>query len=249
MKAKKLISLLIVALLCLQLGVIVASAAGPLGSVIIRVETAESDLPVTVYKLHFSAVADTAGSLNADFAGTGILPADMLDQSANADNASILCAYAKANGISGSAVVTDVDGEARFSSLNEGIYLVWPDDENELTFLPYLVYMPTVIVGEEVWAVLSVPKVAPKPAPPVPVPPGPGDDPVIPGAPTVDPSLPSLPGAEPVPSPTPAAPGESQIPQTGINRTPALLLLVFGLMFTAGGGVILIRSKGGEADD
>ena len=259
MKVKKLINLLIVVLIFLHLGSIAAFAEATPGSIIIRVETAEDDLPVPGYKLHFSFVADPEGYLNADFEDAGILPADMLNKSANADNASTLCAHAKANGISGSTVVTDMSGEVRFSNLAEGIYLIWPSVENELIFLPYLIYMPTDIGGEEFWEVLSIPKVAPKPTPPAPEPPGTDPDPIIPVPPYVDPVIPPIPGGDPVPSPvpgvdpepgqTPETPSDPQIPQTGIDRTPALILFIFGLMFTACGVVIIVQSKGSEEDD
>lgn len=257
MRFKKLISLLLAAVLCFCISALSVHAAIQLGSITIRVETLEENEPVPGYKLRISSVADPEGWLDVDFAPAGITPSKMLDEQSNPENAAKLVAYAKANGISGYLAVCDSNGEVYFDGLDAGIYMVWPDEDNELTFSPYLIFVPTVIKYIDFWDILSVPKVGrklppgPGPGPggviPLPTPtPDPGDDPSIP---TVGPG-----GSDPFyPEPGPGgegpAPDTPEIPQTGINRMPAHLLLLAGLAFTTLGIVTVIRGKGWKEDE
>lgn len=278
MKRKKLIAVLVLLLLCMQIGTFAAFDDVMLGSVLIRVETLEGDIPVPGYTLHFVSVADPEGYLDYDFTDANISPEAMLDERNNSKNAEKLASFAKKHGISGEFVITDSKGEVFFNYLDAGIFLVWPGEENELTFNPYLIYVPMVINGNEYWNVISIPKVgtvpedpdppAPPPGPgviPVPTPtptPTPGTEPTptptpTPGTeptptptptPEITPTPSTSPDTEPTPTPTPTPPTPDkpvtpQLPQTGINRLPAMLLLGFGIAFAAIGVVLIVREK------
>ena len=282
-RSKRIINSVIIVLICLCSALPCVVSGISLGSITIIVEKLIDDTPVPGYKIHFSSVADPEGYLDYEFEGVGISPADMLNEQLNAENAQKLHKFAVDNSITGELAVCDSYGKVVFKNLDAGIFMVWPDEDNELSFLPYLIYLPTVINGNSIWDITSVPKVGEEPAPvpaPTPAPtltptpkPTTPSGPVIPGidpspspstsplpthTPDIEPTPTSSPGVEPTPTPTPTPaptpgtevkPDKPQIPQTGINRLPALLLLAFGIGFVVVGTVIIVRAKGSAGND
>ena len=254
MKIRKPISFILICILLLALGSAALAAGTPTGSITVRVETLDGDIPIPGYRLHFVRVAGYDGVLTADFAGAGISAETMLDQSANAKNAEKLLPLAS----EGEALVCDDGGEIRFDGLEAGIYMIWAAEDNELSFLPFLVYMPTVVNGAADWDVLALPKAekepvipapTPTPTPDVPEPtPTPGEtSPPNPGV-SPDPEVTPTPG--PIVTPTPG-PQKPSLPQTGINRLPSTLLFICGIGLAVLGTVLIIRGgeKPEEAED
>lgn len=255
MKTRKLISFILICVLLLAVGSSVYASGTnsasnmtntkpePTGSITVRVETLDGDIPIPGYKLHFARVADIEGVLTADFAGAMIPAKTMLDQSANAKNAERLLQHALLKGLGGTVFVCDDGGELRFDDLKAGIYMIVAGEDNELSFLPFLVYMPTVVNGLADWDVLALPK-ADEPDAPVPTP-TPTPEQTSPPNPGVSPDPDVTPSPGPTVSPGPGGPVKPpSLPQTGINRLPSTLLFVFGICFAVLGTVLIIR--GGE---
>lgn len=239
----------------------ISALASAAGSIRIRVED-NDDIPLPGFLLHFSHAADAEGLLLGDFAQAGIAPEDMLNEKLNAKNAAALRDYAAENSIAGQLCLTDGEGCVFFEGLERGIYLVWADESMELSFAPYLIFMPTVINGQENWDIISVPKAGDPDDPENPDDPDDPDDPGTeptpgpedPGAsPSPDPGTeptpgPDEPGASPSPGPG-GVPEKPSIPQTGVDMLPIYLLFGFGCAFAAAGLLLILRGKGGDGDE
>jgi len=218
---KRINCILTAVLLCFAFVCSVAYAAA-MGSLNIRVEDKE-DKPVDGFVLHIATVMDTEGTVTDIFAGAGLSVEELMNTGENAANARTLCDYADKMGIDGIEKMTDETGVVLCQDLTEGVYLVWADEDNKLTFEPFLVYIPTEINGQELWELISVPKAGEKPQP-IPTPP-------------------------PTPVPTPTPTPDQQLPQTGFNMLPVHLLIALGIVFTVIGVVLIIRGKSREEDE
>lgn len=196
MKLKKLAACLIAAILLIS-SLSVAFAARE-GSLLITV-TDEADDPVANFKLGLCKVAESDGVLFTEYSPSGISASSMRNEKNNARNAKKLLPFAKQMG--GDVRITDVNGNAGYDQLSEGIYLVFAPEGQGYIFTPFLVYMPTIIGGVEHYELLSEPKVEDETT----TPPGGGGG--IEPTPTPTPT----PGDEPTPSPTPT-PGDEPEP-------------------------------------
>lgn len=251
MKAKKKIwsKLPSAGLICLCLALLSSAVyAAVTGSITIRVED-QADVPIPGFVLHFSQVADADGVLTYSFAAAGISAEDMSDEKLNAENAAALHDFAVKNSISGTVATTGTDGKVTFKDLEKGIYLVWADEANALSFEPYLVFMPTVVNGGEDWDILSVPKAGEPDGPEITPSPEPGvspiPDPDI--TPSPEPEVTPGPGVEVTPAPGPGLdPEDPTIPQTGVDMLPIYLLFGFGTLFVITGIIMILRGRSGN---
>lgn len=115
-----------------------------------------SGVEMSVYK----AADLSAGSyvLTEPFFASGVLVNDLSTTDRKNAAAAALFAYASENGITGSKAVTDAHGNAFFSGLTNGIYLVAQTRavSGFKTISPYLVYFPgQTIGGSPIYNVLS----------------------------------------------------------------------------------------------
>lgn len=262
MKKTRTLNGLLAAALCLLLCAAPAFAAAA-GSICVRL-TDGDDLPVSGAVIVMNHVADADGALTARFVGAGISADSLLDSRDVAKNSKALSEYAEQWGIAGQEKSTDSDGRVEYTGLSEGIYLVRCQAGQKVTFPAFLVYIPTVINGVEIYDVQSEPKAedAPDPEPTPSVTPGPSTSPDPSPSPSADPS-PSVepspsptvepspsPSVEPSPSPSPSSdpspspdPGKPDLPQTGVRVWPMYLLLGLGALFIVAGLIDLCANR------
>lgn len=157
--------------------------------------------------LHYVAGADAV--LADPF--TGASGVDLTKPESAVKDAKTLFDYAKANNIPGWEL-TPQEEEVTFAPLEEGYYLVYSLAQ-EGEFTPFLVSVPTVINGGDVFHIQAKPKDEPAPEPTVPE------------------------------GTTPPQKPEPEIPQTGISVIPKYVLLVLGTAVTLAGIVDLIRGR------
>lgn len=187
-------------LLCL-LALAPAASAAETGSLkIVGIES-----PVCLYH-----VAAPDGALTEAFASAPVK--DFSKDSEAVSNARILGEYAAEKNIPGQTMTPDAKGEVLYTPLDEGLYLIC-SLAAEPEFQPFLVKIPTIINGENIYHVQAEPKSE-----------GP--------EPTEPPTVPT----------TPTEP-EPEIPQTGTSVWPKYLLLAFGSVITVAGLYDLIRGK------
>ena len=130
---------------CLLFGCITA-AAMEVGS--LCVEGVEA--PVCLYH-----VAGFDGVLTEDFRDAEVT--DLSEETAVVQNAKILYSYVCDRGLAGKEIAPDQAGQAVFTPLEEGIYLVCSLAE-EGEFTPFLVSIPTRIQDELIYHVQAKPK-------------------------------------------------------------------------------------------
>ena len=147
-----------------------------------------------------------------EFSGAGISPEDLGRERDAAKNARTLAAYAAEQRLAGTEGVTDGKGVLRFDGLEEGVYLVVCAAGQELTFPAFLVSIPLRVGGSTRYDVTSRPKA--ELAEPTPEP-GPEPEPI-----PADPGVPPEPAPEEPMDPT----DEGELPQTGQDPLPVILL-------------------------
>ena len=228
---------LLLAVLCSALIITWASAAERKGSLRVTL-TDDDDLPVAGVTMGLCRVGEKNGTLTADFSGAGIAPASLLSDRDNAANAGKLAAWAGQHALTGAELTTDTAGRVFYDELTEGVYLVLCKPGQELTFTPFLVQIPTVINGTELYNIHSDPKAE------VPGDPGTGPSPDPGTGPSPDPGTdPSPdPGTDPGPDVTQEPPGPG-LPQTGVDPLPMYMLLALGVLLVVLGCTDLWRNR------
>lgn len=99
-------------------------------------------------------VASPDGTLKDDFAGVS---SDILDETNPVSKAKSLWAYAQAEKLPGQACQADAEGNALFSPLEQGLYLIGSTAAVP-EFDPFLVQIPTQINGKPVFHIEAKPK-------------------------------------------------------------------------------------------
>ena len=149
-------------------------ARGQSGSVTLELHGATDNtegIPLERMDVHLALAArpdgDGGWTLTADFAEA---ETDLDGESAADLERSALELYACAmeQGVKGQSGSVDAGGEARFSPLEEGLYLIWPEgdypyaderDSGVFRMEPFLLTVPVEIDGQTSWDVRSVPKI------------------------------------------------------------------------------------------
>ena len=173
------------AALLLALCCTVPAAAEKTGSLTLQL-TDETGAPAPDILARLYRVGEPDGTLTPEFAAAGIAPDDLLSQRQSAQNAVTLATLASTKKLTGTDVTADAHGEARFTGLSQGVYLVLCPPGQSLTFPVFLVRVPLTVNGTAVYDIVSRPKAGP-PADPAPTP-----------SPTPDGALPQT-GADPLP--------------------------------------------------
>lgn len=152
--------LLCVLVACMLLGTTVVQAANPCA---LRV-TIRSDVdgaPISGINVDLYQVAVTKNgttTLTEPFADLTLSAAQLLSDS-GADNANIVYQYVFAQGVDYTAKhTTNANGNAEFSALEQGIYLVLDEGGQKVAFQPYLVVLPMTVDGQVSYYVASSPK-------------------------------------------------------------------------------------------
>lgn len=99
-------------------------------------------------------VASPDGTLKDDFAGVS---SDILDETNPVSKAKALWAYAQAEKLPGQTCQADAEGNALFSPLEQGLYLIGSTAAVP-EFDPFLVQVPTQINGKPVFHIEAKPK-------------------------------------------------------------------------------------------
>lgn len=99
-------------------------------------------------------VASPDGTLKDDFAGVS---SDILDETNPVSKAKALWAYAQAEKLPGQVCQADAEGNALFSPLEQGLYLIGSTAAVP-EFDPFLVQIPTQINGKPVFHIEAKPK-------------------------------------------------------------------------------------------
>jgi len=175
-----------------------------------------------------------------DFAKSSVDLGNIETASENLSQAAALMKYAISHNISGLSASTNANGDALFSNLSPGLYLISIGSiSGYYDMAPYLVSVPELgSDGKWAYAVIAYPKTEPIPIPtpppslpPVPTPtisPRPVPTPTIPPRPTPTPTVPptpipsSTPGmipSAPPPYPQPSYTAPANPPTAGVNPT------------------------------
>ena len=158
---KKTVSLVLaVLLLSMLFGISYVYSEGT-GSLTIKYTRKDNGQGIAGVEMSVFKVANLSGTsyvLTEAFDGSGILVNDLSTADKKNRAAAVLFAYASEKGISGTKTETDVHGNANFSRLTHGIYLVAQTKavSGFKTIPPYLVYIPgKTIGGSPIYNVLS----------------------------------------------------------------------------------------------
>lgn len=158
---KKTVSLVLaVLLLSMLFGISYVYSEGT-GSLTIKYTRKDNGQGIAGVEMSVYKAADLSGTsyvLTEAFDGSGILVNDLSTADKKNRAAAALFAYASEKGISGTKTETDVHGNANFSRLTHGIYLVAQTKavSGFKTIPPYLVYIPgKTIGGSPIYNVLS----------------------------------------------------------------------------------------------
>lgn len=155
---RKLNSLLTLGLACILLGGTTAFAVGGCSLNVVLKNSANE--PVEKVNVELCQVVDCengACELVPDMAGLGLSAQELL-ASPGAENAQLVFQYVMAAELEGEIRHTGSDGVARFTSLKDGVYLVFERGDQAVAFQPYLVVLPALIDGNNETDVTSVPK-------------------------------------------------------------------------------------------
>lgn len=155
---RKLNRLLSVLLVCLLLVVTPARAATSGALCITILDEADDPVPgVNVTLCQVVSITDGTAALTADFVDLP-LSADQLMSDSGAGNAAAVYQYVHAKELTGTVKTTDADGVTDFFNLAQGVYLVFEEGGQSVSFQPYLVKLPTYIAGQPVYHIYSTPK-------------------------------------------------------------------------------------------
>ena len=151
--------LLCVLVSCMLLGTAVVQAANPCA---LRVTMCNDEgEPISGINVDLYQVAVTKNgttTLTERFAGLS-LSADQLLADSGADHANIVYQYVFAREVDYTAKhTTNANGNAEFSNLEPGIYLVLDEGGQKVAFQPYLVVLPMTVDGQVSYYVASSPK-------------------------------------------------------------------------------------------
>lgn len=155
---RKLNSLLTLGLACILLGGTTALAVGGCSLSVVLKNSANE--PVEKVNVELCQVVDCENGvceLVPEMAGLGLSAQELL-ASPGAENAQLVFQYAMAAELEGEIRHTGSDGVARFTSLKDGVYLVFERGDQAVAFQPYLVVLPALIDGNTETDVTSVPK-------------------------------------------------------------------------------------------
>ncbi|MCQ4115692.1 Cna B-type domain-containing protein [Ruminococcus sp. zg-921] len=117
--------------------------------------TANSGLNIGVCQI--ASFNGDSYKLTDEFANSGISVDNLLDN-LNSDHCAEIYRYIINQGIPYKKKATDSDGLAVYSQLNKGVYLVFCEQSQQITFRPYAVILPSVANGIINYDVISEPK-------------------------------------------------------------------------------------------
>lgn len=151
--------LLCVLLACMLLGVTAVRAANPCAlRVTIRNDTDEPISGINVDLYQVAVTKNGTTTLTEPFADLS-LSADQLLADSGADHANTVYQYIFAREVDYTAKhTTNAYGNAEFSNLEQGIYLVLDEGGQKVAFQPYLVVLPINVDGQVSYYVASSPK-------------------------------------------------------------------------------------------
>lgn len=151
--------LLCVLMVCMLIGITVVQAAA-FCSLRVTIRN-DADEPISGINVDLYQVAVTKNgttTLTGPFADLS-LSADQLLSDSGADNANIVYQYVFAQEVEYTAKhTTNAYGNAEFSNLEQGIYLVLDEGGQKVAFQPYLVVLPLTVDGQPIYYVGSSPK-------------------------------------------------------------------------------------------
>jgi len=151
--------LLCVLVACMLLGLTTVRAAGPCAlRVTIRNDADEPISGINVDLYQVAVTKNGTTTLTEPFADLS-LSADQLLADSGADNANVVYQYVFAQEVDYTAKhTTNAYGNAEFSNLEQGIYLVLDEGGQKVAFQPYLVVLPINVDGQVSYYVASSPK-------------------------------------------------------------------------------------------
>ena len=227
-------SVLLILMLCMVHTVIPAAAAEQTGGISFTVKNAEGN-PQNEIQMKVFRVANTSGVLTEDFEETGLNEDALLKEKNSRSSVEVLRNHVMDHEMKGWMAVTGENGTARLDGLDAGVYMVFCDPGQMLTFEPFLV---TVKSGN----VTASPKISENPETPQnPDNPGNPDDienPEEPGVPEVGGN------DDESESPENQEAGAPTIPQTGENYWLVWILLGAGALLSMIGVWCLRREEG-----
>ncbi len=129
-------------------------------SLTVDVLSSDSSAQISELKIGLCQIASLNNGeykLTDDFSDSGI-SLENISGKANDNYYTEIYRYIKVNDIPYVTAVTNSEGSALFSDLDEGMYLIFCEELQNLTFSPYMVYLPSVIDGSLNYNVISKPK-------------------------------------------------------------------------------------------
>ena len=112
---------------------------------------------LNVFVCKIADMKDDSYVLTDDFNDSGLSISGIISDSSEA-NAIDIYKYIKENNIASVSEVSK-EGKAVFSSLDQGIWLVYCADDQEYRFNPYFVFLPQIVDGVSNYDVTSKPKI------------------------------------------------------------------------------------------
>jgi hypothetical protein len=134
-------------------------------SVTIRNEIEDEVMvPVSGIEVNLCQVALEDGNgqynLTDNFADSGIVISEITN---NADKAKELAQYIKDNDISHTTQYTNNSGKTGFYDLAKGVYVVFGNDHQSVSYNPFVIVLPALVDGSEVYHVETLPKTTDQP--------------------------------------------------------------------------------------
>ena len=121
----------------------------------------EGKVPIEGFKISLCRIADRQGEdyiLTAPFSHSN-LSVETLIRELRASHAKQVLSYLREQNISYLRQESDAAGNTTFSSLEQGLYLVFCEDGQEYLFNPYLLLLPAALGGETVYDLNGSPKI------------------------------------------------------------------------------------------
>ena len=129
---------LLILVICMVQATLFADAAEHTGAISFVIKNTEGN-PQSEIQMKVFRVANTSGVLSEDFEETGLDEDALLKEKNSRSSVGVLMQHASDFEVEGMSAVTGESGTASLNELEDGIYMVFCEEGQDLTFEPFLV--------------------------------------------------------------------------------------------------------------
>ena len=129
---------LLILVMCMVQAPLSADAAEHIWAISFVIKNTEGN-PQSEIQMKVFRVANTSGVLTEDFEETGLNEDALLKEKNSRSSVGVLMQHAADSEVAGMSAVTEENGTASLNELENGIYMVFCEDGQDLTFEPFLV--------------------------------------------------------------------------------------------------------------